>query len=123
MLNLAYGLFIGFFAVRLRMQGQPELPKYLRNAHVGPLMQGPMLLGLVFAVGLSDLSAGVEELAAWLLVIGSAALDLGDTLLWIRGTPDAFADRRDPGAVLGGIATVLSPAGILILTVGTIRGL
>ena len=122
-LNLAYGFLTGFPAAMARRR-EPEMPRHLRFAHVGPLMQGTMLLGLVFAVELSDLSNGLETVAAWLLAIGSGVLALGDTLLWLRGTRDSFAERPPPfGAVVTGGASVVETVGLGILIVGVFRGL
>ena len=123
LLNLMYGFLTGFPAALIRRR-QPEMPRHLRFAHIGPLMQGPMLLGLVFAVQLSDLSNGLETVAAWLLAVGAGVLALGDTLLWLRGTTDSFAERPPPfGAVLTGGASVVETVGLGILLVGVFAGL
>lgn len=120
--NLLYGFATGVPFMVVRSRG-PDVSRYLRNAHVGPLMQGPMLLGLVLAAQLSTLSPSLETLAAWLVVAGSAALGLGDTLLWLYRVDDAFRERRGPGVLLAGAATLLSPAGVAILLAGAVQGL
>src|SRR3989304_655219 len=91
-LNLAYGVITGLILTSVRSRS-PEAPRYLTLAHIGPLMQGPMLLGLAVATGLSSLAAGVETTAAWLLVAGSVGIAAGDTLHWLSKTGDAFAKR------------------------------
>lgn len=120
-LNLAYATFTGLLLTRVRSRS-PEAPRYLTLAHIGPLMQGPMLLGLAVATGLSSLAGGVETTAAWLLVIGSAGIGGGDTANWLAGASDAFAERPLGfySQALGGAATGF---GILILLIGVLRGL
>lgn len=120
-LNIAYGFLTGLFFANVRMRSA-EAPKYLVTAHVGPLMQGPMLLGLALAVNLSTLPAGVETFAASLLVAGSALVAAADTLCWVQGVEDAFAERP-LGFYLATIQVVLASVGLLILTVGVFRGL
>jgi hypothetical protein len=121
-LNLAYGLFTGFFLAKERMN-RPEAPKYLIFAHVGPLMQGPMLLSLVFAINFSPLSSRTESLAAWLLVAGSMFLATKDTFYWIQGIRDEFAQRPPSGIVLGSLSAISSTLGLAILVFGIFRGL
>lgn len=121
-MNLAYGLLTGFFLAKERMN-KPEAPKYLIFAHVGPLMQGPMLLSLVVAINLSPLSSGTESLAAWLLVTGSMFLAAKDTFYWIQGIRDEFAQRPPSGIVLGSLSAVSSALGLAIITFGVFRGL
>ena len=120
-LNLAYGAITGLVLTSVRSRS-PEAPRYLTLAHVGPLMQGPMLLGLAVATGLSSLAAGVETTAAWLLVAGSAGIAGGDTLHWLSKTGDAFAERPIGffSQAAGGVATSF---GIAILLIGVFRGL
>lgn len=120
-LNLAYGFLTGLFMASVR-RTSPEAPRYLVSAHVAPLMQGAMLLGLTFAVGLSTLPAGVETLGASLLVAASALLAAADTLCWLQGIEDAFAERP-PGLFLGVTQGTLASVGLAILTVGVFRGL
>lgn len=117
-LNLAWGYVTGFVlsAVRTRVA---EASKYLTLAHVGPLMWGPILLGLAVAAPLSR--TGHELLAAWLLVAASAVLDVKDTLNWLAGVADEFVERP-VGFWLGGVSAALGSAGLAILTVGVLRG-
>jgi len=120
-LNLAYGAITGLILTSVRSRS-PEAPRYLTLAHIGPLMQGPMLLGLAVATGLSSLAAGVETTAAWLLVAGSGGIAAGDTLHWLSKTGDAFAERPVGffSQAAGGVATGV---GIFILLIGVFRGL
>ena len=120
-LNLAYGFLTGFVLGNTRMKS-PEAPKYLVLAHTGPLIQGPMLLGLVFAVDLSPLAGKIETLAASLLVASSAFLHAGNSLHWLQGVRDEFAERP-PGFFLVGFSTILAVAGLAILVVGVFDGL
>ena len=120
-LNLAYGAITGLILTNVRSRS-PEAPRYLTLAHVGPLMQGPMLLGLAVATGLSSLAGGLETAAAWLLVAGSAGIAAGDTLNWLGGVGDAFAERSLGffSQVVGGAFTGI---GLAILIAGVFRGL
>jgi hypothetical protein len=121
MLNLAYAAITGVIISRIRATS-PTVPRHLTLAHTGPLMQGSMLLALVIAFALSTLSSGVENVAAWLLVLGSFGVAAGDTLLWLGGTQDAFAERPVGffSQALGGVFAAL---GIAIALVGVIKGL
>jgi hypothetical protein len=121
-LNLAYGFVTGFFLAGIRMRG-PESPKYLTLAHIGPLMQGPMLLALVFAVQLSTLSGSLETVAASLVVAGSALLAVGDTSNWLQGIKDAPAERPPLGTLLTAGSVVASTAGLAVLITGVFDGL
>lgn len=120
-LNLAYGFFTGLLLSNVR-RTSPEAPRYLVLAHLGPLMQGAILLGLAFAVALSDLPATLETLAASLLVANSVALAAGDTLNWRGGVRDAFAERP-AGFYLDSTGAILFGAGLLIVIIGVLRGL
>ncbi len=100
----------------------PTASKYLVLAHVGPLMQGPILLGLAVALPLSQLSAQVEAVAAWLLVASSVVLAVKDTLNWLQGVRDEFVERP-PGFFLGAVSALLGTGGLTILVVGVLRGL
>jgi hypothetical protein len=119
--NLAYGFATGIPLTIARARS-PNASKYLVFAHVGPLMQGPMLLALTAAVALSPLSAAWETAAAWMLVGGSAALAFKDTLNWLQGIKDEFKEKP-PGFAFGAISAVLSVGGLGILIVGVCRAL
>ena len=120
-LNLAYGVVTGLLLTNVRMR-RPEAPRYLVLAHLGPLMQGPILLGLAVAVALSDLPASLETLAASLLIANSVAIAAGDTLNWTGGVRDAFAERS-AGFYLNAAGAMLFAVGLLIILIGVLRGL
>ena len=56
-------------------------------------MQGPVHLGLAFALGLSTLTPWLETAAAVLLVGGSALFIAGATSNWLQDVGDHFAAR------------------------------
>ena len=121
-LNLTYGFLTGFFMGVIRQQ-QPAVPKYLTLAHTGPLMQGPMLLSLVFALELSPLTPTVETAAALLLVVGSVALAAKDTLNWRQDVHDEFQERPKMAMILGGLSVITSTVGLIIVILGVVQGL
>jgi uncharacterized membrane protein YidH (DUF202 family) len=82
-----------------------------------------MLLGLVFAVGLSPLSAGVEILAATLLVVSSALIAARDTLNWMQEVKDEFKERPPLARMLGMTGIILAIPGLSILVLGAFLGL
>ena len=120
--NLAYGFLTGFSMGVIR-QREPVVPKYLTLAHTGPLMQGPMLLGLVFALQLSTLSPVLELVASCLLVAGSFFLATKDTWNWLRGIEDEFREKPTIGMILGGLSVFTATAGLLIMLIGVWQGL
>jgi len=120
-LNLAYGVVTGYSMSLTKMRGK-EVPRYLTLAHLGPLMQGPALLGLVIAVGFSRLSSGTETLAAWMLVAGMGGVTLKDTINWLTHVRDDIA-QRSLGFYLGGLSAALIATGLAIVIVGVVRAL
>ena len=48
-LNLAYGVLLGYPITLIRMRGAPDTPKYLIAAHVGALLHAAVLLGFIAA--------------------------------------------------------------------------
>ena len=116
-LNLAYSFVTGFLLANTR-RTSPRASKYLVFAHVGPLMQGPMLLSLVFAVTLSPQPPLIETLAASLMVAESGLLAAKDILNWVQGVKDEFVERPPGGMVLGGSSVLLGVVGLLIFMVG-----
>src|SRR3990172_3561341 len=113
-LNLAYRFVTGLFVYQERQQG-PTASKYLMLAHVGPLMQGAMLLGLALAAILSDLPGGVETFAASLLVAAA------DTLNWRQGVQDMFAERPPLPYALSFAQGPLAFVGLAIIIVGVFK--
>ena len=118
---LAYGFVTGYVlgAVRAR---QAEGPKYLVLAHTEPLMQGIMLLALVWAVQLSDLDGSIETAAAAGLV-AAAALQGGKELLnWLQGVGDEFQERPI-GYWIARVQSTVASLSLVTLLVGAIAGL
>jgi hypothetical protein len=122
LLNLLYGLLTGIPASVIRNK-QPTYSKYLRLAHIGALMWGPILISLSLAVSLSTLAAGWETLAAGLMVAASVLLDAKDTLNWRMGIKDEFAEKPPVPLLFGALSSLASLLGVLILTVGVVQGL
>jgi hypothetical protein len=120
-LNLCYGLLMGLPAGMIR-QKQPTYSKYLRFVHVGALMWAPLLISLTLALALSPLDAGIETLAAGLMVAASGLLDAKDTLNWGMGIQDEFAENARLPLALGGLSSLASLLGSLIILVGVIQG-
>ena len=118
-INLVYGFITGFVLAVIR-QKQAVAPKYLMFAHIGPLMQGAMLLGLVFAVQMSTLADGVETAGATLLVVGALLLATKDTINWWQTIGDEFREKPVLGLAIGTLSVLTSSAGLLILTIGVI---
>ena len=118
-INLIYGFITGFVLAVIR-QKQAVAPKYLMFAHIGPLMQGAMLLGLVFAVQMSTLADGVETAGAVLLVVGALLLATKDTINWWQTIGDEFREKPVVGLAIGTLSVLTSSAGLLILTIGVI---
>ena len=121
-LNLAYGLLTGIPASLIRAK-QPTYSKYLRIVHVGALMWGPILISLTLAVTLSPLDANLETLAAALMVGASVLLDIKDTINWLQGVKDEFAEKPKLPLLLGALSSLASLASIAIFTVGVVQGL
>jgi len=121
-LNLALAFVLGFILSNSRLKEPAKPQHYLNLAHRASLWEGFMLLGLVFAVELSDLSSGLETLAAILLVASSAFQDGSSVLNWLQGVGDEFAERS-PGFYLATINAILATTGLAILIVGVFRGL
>ncbi len=121
MLNLAYSCLTGFALSKVRLK-TADTGTWLPLAHRVSLWWGFMFLGMPWALNLSPLSAGVETLAAWLLVASSALSDVEPLLNLWQGVKDPVAERSLT-FYLGGVSAVLVTAGVAILTVGVIRGL
>ena len=119
--NLVVGLITGGLMVRIRITA-PEAPKYLTATHVGALIWTAILLGLVSAVRLSDLTPWLETLAAALLVTGSLAIDARDLTYWTQRVADEFA-QRPRAFLLGPISAAAVATGTVILSVGALRAL
>lgn len=122
MLNLAYGVLLGFAIVVTRARGALATPRYLLAAHVSVLLHAAVLLGLVWAARLSTLGSGWEDVAAWLVVVASALIAGKDTVNWLSGVKDEFREKT-MSTPLAGLGAVAEPLGIGILVVGVLQAL
>lgn len=121
-LSLVASFAIGFVLSRYRVNSPHVAPAYVHLAHKNALWEGFMLLGLVWAVQLSDLGAGLETIAA-LLIVAAAAFQIGSSIVaWLAGTEDEFR-QRSLSFYLATINAVLVSVGVGILTWGVISAL
>jgi hypothetical protein len=56
-LNLAYGILLGYPIVVIRVKGASATPRYLLATHVSSLLHAAVLLGLAWAARLSALAS------------------------------------------------------------------
>lgn len=119
-LNLAVALVIGFILSRYRLNPPNEGPYYVHLAHKNALWEGFMLLGLVFAVQLAQLSQGIKVVAALLIVAASVLQDASSITAWLMGTKDEFA-QRSPSFYLATANAILVSIGLAILIFGVLR--
>ncbi|MFE3052092.1 hypothetical protein [Nocardia sp. NPDC059239] len=123
LLTLTYGALLGYPMIALRMrEGNPPTPRYLTVTHVGAVLQGVILFGLVWAARLSDLSSGWNITAAWLVVASGIFIAAKDTINWLTGVGDEFADKART-APLGLAGAVTMTAGLIIFIVGDLAAL
>ncbi len=116
-LNLAYATLTGFAYAFARMKA--EFPsRYLQAAHIGPLMQGAMILGLVFAFQYASLGETLSLVGASAFAVSSLFLGLKDTADWLQGIKDEFQENPPLGKILGTIGVVANVVGIGIITYG-----
>ncbi|MGW6427011.1 hypothetical protein ACWF82_30430 [Nocardia sp. NPDC055053] len=102
--------------------GNPPTPRYLTVAHVGAVLQGAVLLGLVWPARMSALPAGWNTAAAWLVVASGVFIAAKDTINWLTGVGDEFAERARTGP-LGFAGAVTITAGLGIFLVGVLAAL
>lgn len=118
-LNLAYGSLTGFPYALARKKA--EFPsRYLQAAHIGSLMQGAMLLGLVIAFRYANLSENLGLVGAVSFSVSSLFLALKDTINWLQGIKDEFQENPILGKSLGAIGVATNLIGILIITYGVL---
>jgi hypothetical protein len=120
-LVITYGLLLGVPLARVR-SGSAVAPRHLVNTHLSALMQGPIALGLAFALVVTEVDSGWATAAAWVLVAGLALEALGGTLNWLRGTGDQFAERS-PGFFANAISGPLAVVGGSILAIVVITSI
>jgi hypothetical protein len=121
-LNLAYGVLLGYPITVARLKGAPATPKYLMATHIGTLMHAAILLGLVWAARLSTLGQGWQDLAAWLVVVAFALIAAKDTLNWLTGVKDEFTEKAKT-APLGALGALMTTIGVGIFLVGVVTAL
>lgn len=123
LLTLTYGAMLGYPMIAIRMRaGNPATPRYLTVAHVGAVLQGAIVLGLVWAARLSDLSSAWNTTAAWLVVISGILIAAKDTINWLTGVGDEFADKART-APLGLAGALTLTIGLAIFIVGDLAAL
>lgn len=121
--SLVFAFIMGFVLSRVRLKDHTVEQTRLLGVHVVALWEGFMLLGLVWAVALSNLSSGVETLAAVLLVAGGALQLASNFLAWAKGLVDLFAPPRGIVYVLAATNAALAFTGLLILVFGAVKAL
>ena len=116
--------FVMAFRLALARMADPMADRHLLlQVHVVSLWEGFMLLGLVWAVALSDLSTGLETTAALLLVAGGALQLTSNTMAWRENNTNIFAPPRGLTFQLARVNAILALAGLVILVIGALKGL
>ena len=85
-------------------------------------MQGPVVLGLAFAIGAVSFGSALATVAAALIVAGLVAETLGGTINWLRGTGDQF-EEKGAGFRLNSLSGPLAIPGALIVTIAVLSKL
>jgi hypothetical protein len=122
-LNLAYGVLLGYPITVIRVKGAPATPKYLMATHVSTLLHAAVLLGLVWAAQLPTLGPGWQDAAAWLVAVSSALIAAKDTLNWLTGAKDEFSEKPKTAAPLAALAALGTTIGVGIFVVGVLKAL
>jgi hypothetical protein len=121
--SLLFSFVMAFVLSQARLADPEADRSLLLQVHRVSLWEGFMLLGLVWAVALSDLSSGLETLAA-LLIVAAGALQLGsNTMAWRAGNTNLFAPPRGLTYQMAAANAVLATIGLVILTIGALKGL
>lgn len=121
-LNLAYGFLTGFAYAKERMSKE-WVSRYLQAAHIGPLLQGIMLLSLTIAFQVASLSETMQSISIWLLVASSIFIALKDTVNWLMSIKDEFQEKPILGKSLGTIGVLTGFIGLGILIYGVFKGI
>ena len=119
MLSLVASFVIGFILSRYRVNPPHVAPAYVHLAHKNALWEGFMLLGLVWAVQLSNLAEGLETIAALLIVAAAAFQVVSSLVAWLAGTEDEFR-QRSVSFYLATINALLVTVGVAILLFGVV---
>lgn len=123
LLLLLFAFLTGFLLSRARERAF-QGPKYLILSHMEPLMQGTLMLALVWAVRLSDLDGRLEALAASLMVAAASIQGSKELLNYYQGIQDEFATHPRPiGWYAARIQSPMASVGLIIFIVGVLRGL
>jgi hypothetical protein len=121
--SLLFAFVMGFVLANARTKDPEAEQIRLVGVHTVALFEGFMLLGLVWAVALSNLSSGLETTAA-LLLLGSVVLQTAaNVIAWRQKVMNLFAPPRGITYQLAASNAVLGIAGLSILTVGVLKGL
>ena len=120
-MQLAWALLTGLAWSRARRSGN-EASKYLRFAHVGPLMQAPILLGIAVALSVSGLSRTLNTFTAAIWVASATLLTGKDTLNWAMGVEDEFR-TRPPGFYVGAVSVVAYVVALILTVTAVMTGL
>ena len=115
MLILVYGFVLGI-PLAVARSGTPQASRHLVTSHLSALMQGPVVLGLAFAIGVVSFDSTLSVVAAGLVIAGLVAETLGGTVNWLQGTGDQFAEKG-LGFRMNALTGVLSIPGIVIIAV------
>jgi hypothetical protein len=121
--SLLFSFVMAFVLSQHRLKDPMADQSKLLQVHIVSLWEGFMLLGLVWAVALSDLSSGVETLAAVLLVIGGALQLAGNFFGWRLNIANLFAPPRGFVYKIAATNAVFQMAGLVILVIGAVSGL
>jgi hypothetical protein len=121
--SLLFSFSMGFVLANARTADPEKDESVLTNVHVVSLWEGFMLLGLVWAVALSDLSAGVESLAAVLLVAAAALQAAAAFSAWRGHMTNLFANRGSITYAMAVSNAILGMIGLVILVIGALKGL
>jgi hypothetical protein len=121
--SLLFSFVMAFVLAQARTADPAADRSLLLQVHRVSLWEGFMLLGLVWAVALSDLSDGLETIAAVLLVAAAALQFISNTMSWRAGNENLFVPPRGLAYQLAAVNAVLAMIGLVILTIGALRGL
>jgi hypothetical protein len=121
--SLLFSFVMAFVLAQARTADPEADQSLLLQVHRVSLWEGFMLLGLVWAVALSDLATGLETVAA-LLLVGAAVLQLiSNTMSWRANNTNLFAPPRGLMYQMAAVNAVLAMIGLVILTIGALKGL
>lgn len=118
---LTYGLLLGIPLAAARSKA-PQAPRHLVTAHLSGLMQGPVVLGLAFAIGAVSFESTLATVAAALVIAGLVVETLGGTVNWLQRTGDQF-EEKGTGFRLNALSGPLAIPGALIITVAVLAKL